>query len=91
MTLPTGKSATLETVTQEVIDLVRAEAGPVDLSADSTLQGGGLDSLRVLSLLFKIERRYDIVLDEDDGDDGDDLNTIGDLAALVVRRIQERS
>jgi acyl carrier protein len=88
MTLPTGKSATLETVTQEVIDLVRAEAGPVDLSADSTLQGGGLDSLRVLSLLFKIERRYDIVLDEDDGDD---LNTIGDLAALVIRRIQERS
>jgi acyl carrier protein len=78
----------VETVTQEVIDLVRAEAGPVDLSADSTLQGGGLDSLKVLSLLFKIERRYDIVLDEDDGDD---LNTIGDLAALVVRRIQERS
>jgi acyl carrier protein len=88
MTLPTGRSATVETVTQEVIDLVRAEAGPVDLSADSTLQGGGLDSLKVLSLLFKIERRYDIVLDEDDGDD---LNTIGDLAALVVRRIQERS
>lgn len=88
MTLPTGGSAALETVTQEVIDLVRAEAGPVDLSADSTLQGGGLDSLKVLSLLFKIERRYDIILDEDDGDD---LNTIGDLAAFVVRRIQERS
>ena len=87
-TLPTGKCATFEAVTQEIIDLVRAEAGPVDLSADSTLQGGGLDSLKVLSLLFKIERRYDIVLDEDDGDD---LNTIGDLAALVVRRIQERS
>jgi acyl carrier protein len=88
MTLPTGGSAALETVTQEVIDLVRAEAGPVDLSADSPLQGGGLDSLKVLSLLFKIERRYDIILDEDDGDD---LNTIGDLAAFVVRRIQERS
>jgi acyl carrier protein len=88
MTLPTGRSAALATVTQEVIDLVRAEAGPFDLSADSTLQGGGLDSLKVLSLLFKIERRYDIILDEDDGDD---LNTIGDLAAFVVRRIQERS
>lgn len=88
MALPTGESATVEAVTRGVIDLVRAEAGPVDLSADSTLQGGGLDSLKVLSLLFKIERRYDIVLDEEDGDD---LNTIGDLAAAVVRRIEERS
>jgi acyl carrier protein len=88
MTLPPGKSATIEAVTQDIIELVRAEAGPVDLTADSTLLGGGLDSLKVLSLIFKIEKRYDIVLDEEDGDD---LNSVGDLAELVVRRIQERS
>ncbi|MCW2691176.1 MAG: acyl carrier protein [Mycobacterium sp.] len=87
MTLPPGKSATIEAVTQDIIELVRAEAGPVDLTADSTLFGGGLDSLKVLSLIFKIEKRYDIVLDEEDGDD---LNSVGDLAELVVRRIQER-
>ena len=87
MTLPTEKSATIEAVTQQIVELVRAEAGLVDLTADSTLQGVGLDSVKVLSLLFKIELRYDIVLEEDDGDD---LRTVGDLAALVVRRIAER-
>ena len=33
-----------------------------------------------MSLVFKIEERYDIVLDEEDADD---LRTVGDLAALV--------
>lgn len=86
-TLPTGKCATFEAVTQEIVDLIQAEVGPVDLTADSTLQSRGLDSLEVMRLLFKIEVRYDIVLQEEDGDD---LRTVGDLAALVVRRIQER-
>lgn len=86
-TLPTGKCATFEAVTQEIIDLVRAEVGAVDLTADSTLQSRGLDSLKVMRLLFKIEARYDIVLQEEDGDD---LRTVGDLAALVLRRVQER-
>jgi acyl carrier protein len=86
MTLPTGRSATLAAVTQDLIDLIRAEVGAVDLTADSTLLGGGLDSLKVLSLVFKIEARYDVVLQEEDADD---LRTIGDLAALVVRSIQE--
>jgi acyl carrier protein len=88
MTLPTGKSATFDAVTREIIDLARADdVGVVDLTADSTLQSRGLDSLRVMSLLFKIEERYDIVLQEEDGDD---LLTVGDLAALVVRRIREQ-
>jgi acyl carrier protein len=86
-TLPTGKCATFEAVTQEIVDLIQAGVGPVDLTADSTLQSRGLDSLEVMRLLFKIEVRYDIVLQEEDGDD---LRTVGDLAALVVRRIQER-
>ena len=72
---------------KEIVDLIQAEVGPVDLTADSTLQSRGLDSLEVMRLLFKIEVRYDIVLQEEDGDD---LRTVGDLAALVVRRIQER-
>jgi acyl carrier protein len=87
MTLPTGKPATIEAVTQEILDLLRAEVGGVGFTADTILEGQGLDSLKLMSLLFKIERRYDFVLEEDDADD---LNTVGDLAALVVRRIQER-
>jgi acyl carrier protein len=87
MTLPAGSSVTPEAVTQEIIDLVRAEVGALDLTVDSTLQSRGLDSLKVMSLVFKIEVRYDIFLEDGDSDD---LRTVGDLADLVVRRIQER-
>jgi acyl carrier protein len=85
--MPTGKTATFETVTQQIIDLVEAEVGAVDLNADSTLQGQGLDSLAIMSLVFKIEAHYDIVLEEEDADD---LRTVGALAALVACRIEEQ-
>ena len=78
---------TLEAVTQQIIDLVGKDVGAVDLTADSSLQSQGLDSLMVMSLVFKIEEHYDIVLDEQDADD---LRTVGDLAALVVRRIEQQ-
>ena len=84
---PRNLVVTLEAVTQEIIDLVVAEVGPVDLTDDATLQSRGLDSLKVMSLVFKIEERYGIVLDEEDADD---LRTVRDLATLVLRRIQER-
>ena len=79
---------TLEAVTQQIIDLIRQDADALDLTADSSLQSQGLDSLKVMSLVFKIEEHYDIVLDEEDADD---LRTVGDLAALVVRRIEQQS
>jgi acyl carrier protein len=78
---------TLEAVTQQIIDLVEKDVGAVDLTADWSLQSQGLDSLKVMSLVFKIEEHYDIVLDEEDADD---LRTVGDLAALVVRRIEQQ-
>ena len=84
---PRNSVVSLEAVTLEMIDLVEAEVGPVDVTAGATLQSWGLDSLQIMSLVFKIEERYDIVLDEDDADD---LRTVGDLAALALRRIQER-
>jgi acyl carrier protein len=77
----------LEAVTQEIVALVAAELGTVDVTPDGTLQSWGLDSLKVMSLVFKLERHYHIVLDEEDADD---LRTVADLAALVLRRIEER-
>jgi|SRR5271163_677162 len=86
--MSTGNSVvTLEAVTQQIIDLVEQDFGAIDLTADSSLQSQGLDSLMVMSLVFKIEEHYDIVLDEEDADD---LRTFGDLAALVVRRIEQQ-
>ena len=86
--MPTPNAATIDAVTEEIIDLVRAEVEAVDITADSTLQSRGLDSLKIMSLIFKIEESYDIFLEDEDADD---LLTVGDLAALVLRRVQEQS
>ena len=81
-------SEILAEVTQEIIDLVEAEVTELDLTADSVLQDVGLDSLKFMSIVFKIEARYDIELLEEDADD---LRTVGDLAMLVADRIAEQS
>jgi acyl carrier protein len=51
------------------------------------LQDGGLDSLKVMSLVLRIESRYGIELD---ADDDDELRTLADLARLVQRRIEKQ-
>ena len=85
MTQPT----TLAEVIQDIIGFIESETDGAagTLAADSGLQDAGMDSARVLSLVFRIEARYDIDLD---AEDGDDLRTVGELAQLVLRRIQER-
>lgn len=85
--MPNANFATIESVAEEVIELVQDEVGSVDLTVDSTLQSQGLDSLRIMSLIFKIEARYDIFFE---AEDADDLRTVGDLAAIVVNRIGEQ-
>jgi acyl carrier protein len=88
MTVPAQQSAVLEVVTQEIIDLVKVDVEGVDPTPESNLSDVGLDSLKFMSVVFKIEAHYDIELQEDDADD---LRTVDDLAKLVVGRIQERS
>jgi acyl carrier protein len=82
------ESEILTHVTQEIIDLVKTEATEVDLTAESILQDVGLDSLKFMSVVFKIEDHYDIELQEEDADD---LRSVADLATLVVDRIKEQS
>jgi acyl carrier protein len=78
----------LAEVTHEIIDLVKIESTEVNVTADSILQDVGLDSLKFMSVVFKIEARFDIELQEEDADD---LRTVGDLASLVAERIAEQS
>ena len=78
---------TPEAVTKQIIVLFGKDSEGVDLTPDSSLQSQGLDSLKVMSLIFKIEEHYDVILDEEDADD---LRTVGDLADLVVRRIEQQ-
>ena len=87
MPTPTGESATVDTVTRELIDLIQREVEVDGLTADSALKVPGMDSLKFMSVVVRIEAQYDIELD---GDDGADPQTIGELAELVVRRIQEQ-
>jgi acyl carrier protein len=90
MSMPTENFSTAagETVTQHILDLIGSDVELAGLTTDSSLQSQGLDSLKIMSLVFKLEEHYDIVLDEEDADD---LRTIDDLAALVIRRIEEQS
>ena len=82
------ESATLAKVTREIIDVVTSEAKEANITADSILQDVGMDSLKFMSVVFKIEAHYDIELQEEDADD---LRTVGDLANLVLARIAEQS
>jgi acyl carrier protein len=82
------ESDLLDEVVHEIIELVRIEATELNVTADSVLSDVGLDSLKFMSVVFKIEARFDIELQEEDADD---LRTVGDLASLVAERIAEQS
>jgi acyl carrier protein len=83
----TEQNEKLNAVIQDLIDMIKAESPSVNLTVDSGLQDGGLDSLKVMSLVLRIESRYGIELD---ADDGDELRTLADLARLVQRRIEKQ-
>ncbi len=86
--MPTISSVvTQEAVADHIIDLIEKDLGSLDVTPESSLQDQGLDSLKVMSLVFKIEDDFEIFLDEADADD---LRTVGDLAAMVVRRIEQQ-
>ena len=85
--LTTNSVITLEAVTKQIIVLFGKDAEGFELAADSSLQSQGLDSLKIMSLVFKIEEHFDIILDEEDADD---LRTFGDLAVLVFRHIEQQ-
>ncbi|MGA8253116.1 MAG: acyl carrier protein [Mycobacterium sp.] len=88
MTTSSQELAIHAIVALKIIDLVKAEAKQANITADSNLADVGLDSLRFMSVVFKIEAYYDIELQEEDADD---LRTVGDLANLVIARIAEQS
>jgi acyl carrier protein len=88
MLFASQESDLLDEVAHEIIELVRIEATELNVTADSVLSDVGLDSLKFMSVVFKIEARFDIELQEEDADD---LLTVGDLASLVAERIAEQS
>lgn len=57
------------------------------ISADTTLQDLGLDSLSIAELVFDLAEKYDI----DIPDDNATFNTVGEAAALVDQLIAAKS
>lgn len=88
MTSTTEQTEKLGEVTQDIIEMIKIESPNASLTVDSGLQDGGLDSLRVMSLVLRIESRYGIELD---ADDAGELRTVADLARLVVRCIDSQT
>ncbi|HKV21326.1 MAG TPA: acyl carrier protein [Mycobacterium sp.] len=86
MSSTTERDDKLDAVIQELIEMIKTESPGVDLNLDSSLNEGGLDSMKVMSLVLRIESRYGIELD---ADDGGELRTLRDLAQLVLRRLED--
>lgn len=57
------------------------------VTADTTLQDLGLDSLSIAELVFDLAEKYDI----DIPDDNATFNTVGEAAALVDQLIAAKS
>ncbi|GAA5054949.1 phosphopantetheine-binding protein [Nocardia callitridis] len=60
--------ATPHTIAATVIDCVKAEvpAVPTDVEQDAELAAFGLNSMKVVEVLFGLEDAFDIAIDEDD-------------------------
>lgn len=80
---------TLDEITSAITEIVAAEIGvcPGDLAADTELRAvEGVDSVKVLRTVAKIERRYHIELRDEDVFE---LNTISQLATVVEKTLAD--
>ncbi len=87
MSVPTMSVPTLNEVLAEIRRVARDELS-IELAIEphhGLIADLALDSMSVTVLAVALEDRYRIVLREEDGG----AITVGDLAALVVRRVEE--
>lgn len=59
-------AATGDKLRQIVIDVLKLEIAPHQISGESSLQDLGLESMSVVELLTQIEIAFDVVIDVDD-------------------------
>lgn len=77
----------------QVLETFRAElkgfeVDPGSVTAESTFDGLGLDSLDVVELSVRVEDVYGIDIEEDDLEG---VNTIDDAINVVLKKIAEKS
>ncbi|HEX3788503.1 MAG TPA: acyl carrier protein [Pseudonocardiaceae bacterium] len=76
-------------ITRTVADIAAGEiGGGVQLAADTDLRAvQGVDSVKMLRMIAKIERAFDVELEDEDVFG---ISTVGGAAALVEQALRER-
>jgi acyl carrier protein len=80
---------TVDDILHTVTEIATAETGipAAELGSAADLRGmAGVDSVRVLRMVARIERTYDIELDDQDVFG---MSTLADVAAVVLKALQE--
>ncbi|SDD10729.1 acyl carrier protein [Actinokineospora iranica] len=78
-------------ITAAVTEIAAAETGvpAADLTPDTDLRAvEGVDSVKVLRMIAKIERRYDIELEDEDVFG---VATVGEVAVVVDKTLREKA
>ncbi|GLZ36526.1 acyl carrier protein [Actinokineospora sp. NBRC 105648] len=84
-------TTTLDDITSTVTGIAAAEIGvqAAEMAADTDLRGvEGVDSVKVLRMIAKIERQYDVELEDEDVFG---VSTVADVAAVVAKALGERA
>ena len=75
---------TLEILRDMIVD--KFEVSPEAVQPDATLESLGLDSLAVFDLIFDIESKFDIKVENDQVK----ITTVGDVIALIDQLRREQ-
>jgi len=75
----------LSTIENTIRGLIRAELGDAELglASDIRFEELGLSSIKLLRMIAKLEKTYDVELDDDAIAHAE---TLGELAALIARQ-----
>ncbi|MEV0621412.1 acyl carrier protein [Nonomuraea sp. NPDC050404] len=82
---------TYDDILRTLTDIAVAETGlpASELGPEVDLRGtAGIDSVRVLRMIAKIERAYDVELEDEDVFG---MSTIGDVAVVVDKALRENA
>lgn len=77
-----------EEIRARMLDILAAQAlcEPTDLSAQTTLESLGIDSLGLAEIIFSIEETFDVAVPfnaNEPGENDIDLSTVGSVCAAV--------
>jgi acyl carrier protein len=72
-------------VLERLVTLIERDFGipKAALTADATLEGLDIDSLRLIEIVFAVEEEFKVTMPQDQGEIRGRVKTLGDLASLI--------